>query len=121
RYAEIDHMVSGRAPERELYLARVVAEVRGRLTELHIDADVTGHPKHLWNIYEKMVVKGKEFDEIFDLVAIQIIVDSVKNCYAALDSIHGTWKPIINRFKDYIAIPKFNLYQSLHTTVIGPE
>ena len=121
RYAEIDHMVSLRAPERDVYLARVVAEVRGRLTELHIDADVTGRPKHLWSIYEKMVVKGKEFDEIFDLVAIRVIVDSVKDCYAALGSIHGTWKPVVGRFKDYIAMPKFNLYQSLHTTVIGPE
>jgi GTP diphosphokinase / guanosine-3',5'-bis(diphosphate) 3'-diphosphatase len=121
RYAEIDHMVSLRAPERDVYLARVVAEVRGRLTELHIDADVTGRPKHLWSIYEKMVVKGKEFDEIFDLVAIRVIVESVKDCYAALGSIHGTWKPVVGRFKDYIAMPKFNLYQSLHTTVIGPE
>ena len=86
RYAEIDHMVSVRAPERDVYLARVVAEVRGRLAELHIDADVTGRPKHLWSIYEKMVVKGKEFDEIFDLVAIRVIVDSVKDCYAALGS-----------------------------------
>src|SRR3954452_13021997 len=121
RYAEIDHMVSLRTPERDVYLARVVAEVRGRLSELHIDADVTGRPKHLWSIYEKMVVKGKEFDEIFDLVAIRVIVDSVKDCYAALGSIHGSWKPVVGRFKDYIAMPKFNLYQSLHTTVIGPE
>jgi guanosine-3',5'-bis(diphosphate) 3'-pyrophosphohydrolase len=121
RYAEIDHMVSVRAPERDVYLARVVAEVRGRLAELHIDATVTGRPKHLWSIYEKMVLKGKEFDEIFDLVAIRVLVDTVKDCYAALGSIHGTWKPVVGRFKDYIAMPKFNLYQSLHTTVIGPE
>jgi GTP pyrophosphokinase len=121
RYAEIDHMVSVRAPERDVYLARVVAEVRGRLAELHIDANVTGRPKHLWSIYEKMVLKGKEFDEIFDLVAIRVLVDTVKDCYAALGSIHGTWKPVVGRFKDYIAMPKFNLYQSLHTTVIGPE
>jgi GTP diphosphokinase / guanosine-3',5'-bis(diphosphate) 3'-diphosphatase len=121
RYAEIDHMVSLRAPERDVYLTRVLAEVRSRLAELHIDSDVTGRPKHLWSIYEKMVVKGKEFDDIFDLVAIRVIVDSVKDCYAALGSIHGTWKPVVGRFKDYIAMPKFNLYQSLHTTVIGPE
>ena len=121
RYAEIDHMVSMRAPERDVYLARVLAEVRGRLDELHIDATVTGRPKHLWSIYEKMVLKGREFDEIFDLVAIRVLVDTVKDCYAALGSIHGTWKPVVGRFKDYIAMPKFNLYQSLHTTVIGPE
>jgi GTP diphosphokinase / guanosine-3',5'-bis(diphosphate) 3'-diphosphatase len=121
RYAEIDHMVSVRAPERDVYLARVVEEVRSRLSELHIDANVTGRPKHLWSIYEKMVLKGKEFDEIFDLVAIRVLVDTVKDCYAALGSIHGTWKPVVGRFKDYIAMPKFNLYQSLHTTVIGPE
>jgi GTP diphosphokinase / guanosine-3',5'-bis(diphosphate) 3'-diphosphatase len=121
RYAEIDHMVGTRAPERDVYLAKVVAEVKGRLAELHIDADVTGRGKHLWSIYEKMVTKGKEFDDIFDLVAIRVIVDSVKDCYAALGSIHGSWKPVVGRFKDYIAMPKFNLYQSLHTTVIGPD
>ncbi|HEX9259071.1 MAG TPA: bifunctional (p)ppGpp synthetase/guanosine-3',5'-bis(diphosphate) 3'-pyrophosphohydrolase [Acidimicrobiales bacterium] len=121
RYAEIDHMVSTRTPERDVYLAKVVAEVRRRLSELKIEAEVTGRPKHLWSIYEKMVTKGKEFGDIFDLVAIRVIVDSVKDCYAALGSIHGTWKPVVGRFKDYIAMPKFNLYQSLHTTVIGPD
>src|SRR3954447_26853010 len=121
RYAEIDHMVATRSPERDTYLAQVVTEVRNRLGELNITADVTGRPKHLWSIYEKMVLKGREFDEIFDLMAIRVIVDSVKDCYAALGSIHGTWKPVVGRFKDYIAMPKFNLYQSLHTTVIGPE
>jgi GTP pyrophosphokinase len=121
RYAEIDHMVSQRAPERDVYLATVLSEVRGRLAELRIDAEVTGRPKHLWSIYEKMVQKDKSFDEIFDLVAIRVLVDTVKDCYAALGSIHGTWKPVVGRFKDYIAMPKFNLYQSLHTTVVGPE
>src|SRR3954468_11720992 len=121
RYAEIDHMVATRSPERDTYLAQVVTEVRNRLGELNITADVTGRPKHLWSIYEKMVLKGREFDEIFDLMAIRVIVDSVKDGYAALGSIHGTWKPVVGRFKDYIAMPKFNLYQSLHTTVIGPE
>jgi GTP pyrophosphokinase len=121
RYAEIDHMVSSRTPERDLYLAKVVAEVKARLAELKIEAEVTGRGKHLWSIYEKMVTKSKGFDDIFDIVAIRVIVDSVKDCYAALGSIHGTWKPVVGRFKDYIAMPKFNLYQSLHTTVIGPD
>ena len=121
RYAEIDHMVATRSPERELYLTQVLEDVRNRLEELHISAQVTGRPKHLWSIYEKMVVKGREFDEIFDLVGIRVVVDTVKDCYAALGSIHATWKPVQGRFKDYIAMPKFNLYQSLHTTVIGPQ
>jgi GTP pyrophosphokinase len=121
RYAEIDHMVSTRTPERDLYLTQVLEHVRERLTELRITADVTGRPKHLWSIYEKMVVKGKEFDDIFDLVGIRVTVETVKDCYAALGSIHATWKPVQGRFKDYIAMPKFNLYQSLHTTVIGPQ
>jgi guanosine-3',5'-bis(diphosphate) 3'-pyrophosphohydrolase len=120
RYAEIDHMVSTRSPERDLYLAQVLEQVRERLAELRINAEVTGRPKHLYAIYEKMVVKGREFDDIFDLVGIRVIVDSVKDCYAALGSIHATWKPVQGRFKDYIAMPKFNLYQSLHTTVVGP-
>jgi GTP diphosphokinase / guanosine-3',5'-bis(diphosphate) 3'-diphosphatase len=121
RYAEIDHMVSQRSPERDLYLAQVLEQVRTRLAELRINAEVTGRPKHLYSIYEKMVVKGREFDDIFDLVGIRVIVDSVKDCYAALGSIHATWKPVQGRFKDYVAMPKFNLYQSLHTTVVGPQ
>jgi GTP pyrophosphokinase len=121
RYAEIDHMVASRAPARDLYLTQVLEQVRARLAELRIDAEVTGRPKHLWSIYEKMVVKGKPFEEIFDLVGIRVRVDSVKDCYAALGSIHATWKPVQGRFKDYIAMPKFNLYQSLHTTVVGPQ
>ncbi|HEY8523423.1 MAG TPA: bifunctional (p)ppGpp synthetase/guanosine-3',5'-bis(diphosphate) 3'-pyrophosphohydrolase [Acidimicrobiales bacterium] len=121
RYAEIDHMVSVRTPERDIYLTQVLEEVRQRLAELRIDAEVTGRPKHLYSIYEKMVVKGREFNDIFDLVGMRVIVDSVKDCYAALGSIHATWKPVQGRFKDYVAMPKFNLYQSLHTTVIGPQ
>ena len=120
RYAEIDHMVANRTPERERYLLEVQAEVTRRLVEVNIEAEVTGRPKHLWSIYEKMVVKGKAFDEIFDLVGIRVIVDSSKDCYAALGTIHALWTPVPGRFKDYIAMPKFNLYQSLHTTVIGP-
>ncbi len=121
RFAEIDHMVSDRTPERELYLHQVIDQVEDRLRELRLTAEVTGRPKHLWSIYEKMVVKGRDFDEIFDLVAIRVVVESVKDCYAALGSIHATWKPVPGRFKDYVAMPKFNLYQSLHTTVVGPQ
>ena len=121
QFAEIDHMVSMRAPERELYLEQVLEQVRQRLAELGVDAEVSGRPKHLWSIYEKMVVKGRQFDDIFDLVGIRVLVDSVRDCYAALGSIHSTWRPVQGRFKDYVAMPKFNLYQSLHTTVIGPQ
>ena len=120
RFAELDHLVATRSPEREMYLAKAIAEVQGRLLELGIAAEVTGRGKHLWSIYEKMVQKGREFDDIFDLIAVRVIVDSVKDCYAALGCIHGRYKPVVGRFKDYIAMPKFNLYQSLHTTVIGP-
>ena len=121
QFAELDYLVSNRTPERDMYLAKAVAEVRARLSDLGIHAEVTGRGKHLWSIYEKMVVKSREFDEIFDLVAIRVIVPSMKDCYAALGCIHGRWRPIVGRFKDYIAMPKFNLYQSLHTTVIGPS
>ena len=121
RYAEIEQMVSIRSPERELYLTLVLEAVRERLRELKITGEVTGRPKHLWSIYEKMVVKGKEFDDIFDLVGIRVVVDRVEDCYAALGSMHATWKPVQGRIKDYIAMPKFNLYQSLHTTVVGPQ
>ncbi len=120
RYAEIEHMVLVREPERELHLERVISIVRQRLAALRIHAEVGGRPKHLWSIYEKMVVKGREFDEIFDLVGIRIVVERVEDCYAALGSVHAIWKPVQGRFKDYIAMPKFNLYQSLHTTVVGP-
>ncbi len=120
RYAELDHLVITRSPERDIYLAKAMADVRSQLSDLNITADVTGRGKHLWSIYEKMIQKGKEFDEIFDIVAIRVVVDSVKDCYAALGCIHGHWKPVVGRFKDYVAMPKFNLYQSLHTTVIGP-
>ena len=120
RYAEIDRMVATRAPERDLYLTQVLSSVEARLAELGIPAQVTGRPKHLWSIYEKMMTKDRSFDEIYDLVGMRVIVESVRDCYAALGSIHATWKPVQGRFKDYIAMPKFNLYQSLHTTVVGP-
>ncbi len=121
RYAEIAQMVATRAPRRENEIAQVVELVRARVTALGIDAVVTGRPKHLWSIYEKMVVRGKDFDEIYDLVGIRVIVDSEKDCWAALGSVHALWAPVQGRFKDYINSPKFNLYQSLHTTVVGPQ
>jgi len=121
RFAELDHLVATRSPERDMYLAKTLAEVRSRLAELGIHAEVTGRGKHMWSIYEKMIQKNRDFDEIFDLVAIRVTADSIKDCYAALGCIHGRWKPVVGRFKDYIAMPKFNLYQSLHTTVIGPD
>jgi guanosine-3',5'-bis(diphosphate) 3'-pyrophosphohydrolase len=120
RYAELDYLVSIRAPERDVYLAKALGQVNSWLTAVNIDAELTARGKHLWSLYEKMVQKGRDFDEIFDLMAIRIVVDSVKDCYSALGAIHGNWKPVVGRFKDYIAMPKFNLYQSLHTTVIGP-
>ena len=119
RYAEIEQMVAARAPQREEYLARVLVHVRERLESMGVEADVTGRPKHLWSIYEKMVVRGKEFDDINDLVAIRVVVTSEKDCWAALGAIHAIWAPVQGRFKDYINTPKFNMYQSLHTTVIG--
>ena len=121
RYAEIEQMVSMRAPERDIYISQVLDMVKARLAELRIDAEVIGRPKHYWSIYEKMVVKNREFDDIYDLVGIRVVVGSDKDCYAALGAIHATWKPVQGRFKDYIAMPKFNLYQSLHTTVVGPQ
>ncbi len=120
RYAELDHLVSIRAPERELYLFQVLGEVQERLRELGIEAEVTGRPKQLSSIYDKMVHKERAFQEIFDLVGIRVVVGSVKDCWAALGSIHATWPPVQGRFKDYLSMPKFNLYQSLHTTVMGP-
>ncbi len=119
RYAEIEQMVASRAPLRDEYLARVLVALRERLAASGINAEVTGRPKHLWSIYEKMVVRGKEFDDLYDLVGIRVIVESEKDCWAALGSIHAIWPPVQGRFKDYINSPKFNLYQSLHTTVIG--
>ena len=120
RYAELDHLVATRAPERNVYLAKTIGQVQQWLKEVKINAELTARGKHLWSIYENMVQKGREFDDIYDLLAIRIVVQSEKDCYTVLGAIHGHWKPIVGRFKDYIAMPKFNLYQSLHTTVVGP-
>ncbi|MCL5447110.1 MAG: bifunctional (p)ppGpp synthetase/guanosine-3',5'-bis(diphosphate) 3'-pyrophosphohydrolase [Actinobacteria bacterium] len=120
RYAQIAQMVSTRAPEREEYLGKVVEDTSKFLATAGIVADVHGRPKHLWSIYEKMVVRGKEFEEIYDLVGIRIIVETERDCWAALGCLHSIWTPIPGRFKDYVNVPKFNLYQSLHTTVVGP-
>src|SRR2546421_2342538 len=121
RYAEIEAMVLQHAGEREAYLDDVINAVRARLDQLHITAEVNGRPKHYWSIYEKMVVRGKEVAGINDLVGVRGSVEAVKDCHGALGSIHALWRPVQGRFKDYIAMPKFNLYQSLHTTVVGPR
>jgi GTP pyrophosphokinase len=121
RSAEIDDLVRRRAPERETLVEKVLHEVRGALEDVGIEAEVTGRPKHLYSIYRKMVESGLAFEEIYDLIGIRIIVPEVRDCYAALGLIHTLWPPIHGRFKDYIATPKFNLYQSLHTTVVGPD
>ena len=120
RYDEIKKMVALRQSGRDQYLDEIIADVTERLREVKIRAQITGRQKHYWSIYEKMVVRGKEFDDIYDLVGIRVIVDSVKDCYAALGTLHSVWRPVPGRFKDYVAMPKFNLYQSLHTTVVGP-
>ena len=121
RYAEIEQMVATREPQRDEHLVEVLVALKERLVASGISAEVTGRPKHLWSIYEKMVVRGKEFDDIYDLVGIRVVVESEKDCWAALGSIHAIWSPVQGRFKDYINTPKFNLYQSLHTTVVGLE
>ncbi len=120
-YSEIEHLVSERQPQRERYLNRVMGEIREDLRDMRVKGEVVGRPKELYSIYQKMVVRGREFDEIYDLIAIRVIVDTVRDCYAVLGAIHARWTPMPGRFKDYIATPKFNLYQSLHTTVIGPD
>ncbi len=120
RYDEIARMVSERAPRRDLFLQEVIEEVSTDLREAKIKARVTGRPKHYYSVYQKMIARNVSFDEIYDLVGIRVLVDSVRDCYAALGTIHARWNPIPGRFKDYIAMPKFNMYQSLHTTVIGP-
>jgi (p)ppGpp synthase/HD superfamily hydrolase len=121
RYAEIAQLVAIGAPSRESELNEILAIVRERLALLGLDCEVTGRPKHLWSIYEKMVVRGKEFKEIYDLTGIRVVVQSNAECWVALGGIHSIWQPIPGRFKDYVNQPKFNLYQSLHTSVVGPR
>ena len=121
RRAKLEDQVAKRAPEREDYLDKVIAEVTAGLEDAGIEAEVTGRPKHLYSIYRKMIDSGLEFEEIHDLIGIRIIVPQMRDCYAALGLIHTMWAPIQGRFKDYIAMPKFNLYKSLHTTVVGPD
>ncbi|WP_107425950.1 RelA/SpoT family protein, partial [Streptomyces milbemycinicus] len=120
-YDEIVRLVAERAPKRDEYLAVVTDQVQGDLRAARIKATVTGRPKHYYSVYQKMIVRGRDFAEIYDLVGIRVLVDTVRDCYAALGTIHARWNPVPGRFKDYIAMPKFNMYQSLHTTVIGPS
>jgi len=122
RYGEIQQMVSQRRADREEYIAEAGEYLSRELGAVGIDlAEITGRAKHFYSIYEKMTRKGKEFNEIYDLTAMRVLVDSVKDCYGAVGIIHSLWKPMPGRFKDYIAMPKLNMYQSLHTTVIGPQ
>jgi len=119
-YDEIVRLVSDRAPSRDEYLSGVIDHVTADLRQAKIKATVTGRPKHYYSIYQKMIVRGRDFTDIYDLVGTRILVDTVRDCYATLGTIHARWNPVPGRFKDYIAMPKFNMYQSLHTTVIGP-
>ncbi len=119
-YVEIDSLVKQRTPQREQYVQTVIDAVEADLRDLRIRGRIMGRPKQLYSVYQKMVVRGREFDDIYDLIGIRVLVGTVRDCYAVLGAIHARWTPLPGRFKDYIATPKFNLYQSLHTTVIGP-
>ncbi len=121
RYAEIESMVNQRRADRERYVDEAAAILSKELEVQGIEADLSGRAKHFYSIYDKMAQGGKEFNEIYDLTAMRVLVDSVKDCYGAIGIIHSLWKPMPGRFKDYVAMPKFNMYQSLHTTVIGPQ
>ncbi len=121
KYAEIKQLVAQQRNERETYVAEAGRFLSGELREVGIDAEISGRAKHFYSIYTKMTKKGREFNEIFDLTAMRVIVGSVKDCYGAIGVIHSLWKPLPGRFKDFVAMPKANMYQALHTTVIGPE
>ena len=118
-YEEIVHLVSQRAPQRDSEISEVIEIVDQDLSKAKIKAELSGRPKHFYSVYQKMIVRGRDFNEIYDLVGIRILVEEVRDCYATLGTIHSRWNPVPGRFKDYIAMPKFNLYKSLHTTVIG--
>jgi GTP diphosphokinase / guanosine-3',5'-bis(diphosphate) 3'-diphosphatase len=121
KYQEIKGLVNQQREEREVYVSKAGDYLKRELEALGIHAEISGRAKHFYSIYSKMTKKGREFNEIYDLTAMRVIVDSVKDCYGAVGVIHSLWKPLPGRFKDFIAMPKFNMYQSLHTTVIGPE
>ncbi len=120
-FEEIDRLVEQRAPSRERNLNVIVDHLNEDLRKSKIKAQVTGRPKHYYSIYQKMIVRGRDFTDIYDLIGVRILVDDIRDCYAALGTIHAKWSPVPGRFKDFIAMPKFNMYQSLHTTVIGPD
>ena len=121
KFEEIARLVAERSPSRDALTSEVIELVQADLTRDEIDATVTGRQKHFYSVYQKMVVRGRDFNDIYDLVGIRVLVNDVRDCYAVLGAIHARWSPVPGRFKDYIAMPKFNLYQSLHTTVIGPN
>lgn len=121
KYEEIVRLVADRAPSRDIYLAKVRDEINTALNAMKINALVEGRPKHYWSIYQKMIVKGRDFDDIHDLVGVRILCEEIRDCYAAVGVVHSVWQPMPGRFKDYIAQPRFGVYQSLHTTVVGPE
>jgi len=121
KYEEIVRLVADRAPSRDTYLAKVRSEINATLAKSKIAALVEGRPKHYWSIYQKMIVKGRDFDDIHDLVGVRILCDEIRDCYAAVGVVHSLWQPMAGRFKDYIAQPRYGVYQSLHTTVVGPE
>jgi GTP diphosphokinase / guanosine-3',5'-bis(diphosphate) 3'-diphosphatase len=121
KYKEIKALVNQQREEREGYVARAGQYLQKELEDVGIKADISGRAKHFYSIYSKMTKKGREFNEIYDLTAMRVLVESVKDCYGAIGVIHSLWKPLPGRFKDFVAMPKFNMYQALHTTVIGPE